>query len=183
MKKNNWSWVKGGIILGLLNTFVYYQGQRLGTSGAYTKTVGKITEFFSPDLVKATFLTQPGGCEAGTADVALLADLRVDWQWMAVLGIFVGAFLARRLSTAKPAEEIPAMWRSHFGNRRGIRYIQGFIGGVLLLLGTRMAGGCTSGHVISGISRLAASGLVFGLAAFAAGIPTAMIIYRQRRVH
>ncbi|MBS4022887.1 MAG: YeeE/YedE family protein [Dethiobacter sp.] len=182
MREKHWSWVKGGIILGVLNTFVYYLGGRLGTSGAYTKTVGKMTEFFSPALVKATFLAQPGGCEAGPVDAVLLTDLRVDWQWMAVLGIFIGAYLARKVTREDRGPEVPVMWQANFGDSKWPRYLVGFLGGVLLLLGARLAGGCTSGHVISGTSRLAVSGLVFGLAAFAAGIPTALFIYRQRRV-
>lgn len=181
MEKKYWSWVKGGIFLGLLNTFVYSLGQRLGTSGAYTKTVARLVQIFSPALVRSTFLAQPGGCEAGPADAAMLADLRIDWQWMAVAGIFIGALLARRLARLERAPAIPQMWRANFGECRWVRYLQGFAGGVLLLLGARLAGGCTSGHVISGTSRLAVSGLAFGLAAFASGIPAAMIIYRQRR--
>ncbi|MDW7651641.1 MAG: YeeE/YedE thiosulfate transporter family protein [Bacillota bacterium] len=180
--EKNWSWVKGGIILGILNTFVFFLAERLGTSGAYTKSVAKLTDMFSPDLANATFLSQPGGCTVGPADVALLGDLRIDWQWMAVIGIFIGAYLAARLSGRKQGPSLPEMWRANFGNNHRVRYLQGFIGGILLLLGARLAGGCTSGHVISGTSRLAVSGLVFGLAAFATGIPTALIIYRQRRV-
>lgn len=183
MKTKRWSWVKGGVILGALNTFIYYLGQRLGTSGAYTKTVAKATEFFSPELVKATFLAQPGGCEAGPIDAAMLTDLRVDWQWMVVLGIFIGALLAHKLTGEGAGPAIPHTWKARFGNRNWIRYVQGFTGGVLLLLGTRLAGGCTSGHVISGTSRLAVSGLTFGVAAFATGIPTALIIFKQRRAN
>jgi uncharacterized protein len=181
-KTSKWSWKKGGFFLGSLVTLVYLMGERLGTSGAYTKAAARLTQLFSPALVQATFLTQPGGCEVPAADSALMANLGADWQVMAVVGIAAGAFLAKKTSKEKPAYAVPPMWERHFGRRWGARYLQAFLGGFLLLFGARLAGGCTSSQVISGMSRMALSGLVFGLAVFAAGIPTAMLIYRRRRV-
>lgn len=182
MKTKKWSWVKGGVILGVLNTLVYIQGQRLGTSDTYVKTVMKLTDYISPNLALATFLTHSCGCDTRPVDPAILMStyLHVDWQIMVVLGIFIGAFIARRRTGGGTGPAIPPTWQARFGNRNWLRYMLGFVGGVLLLLGTRLAGGCTSGHVISGTSRLAASGLTFGLAAFATGIPTALIIFRKR---
>ncbi|WP_027327000.1 YeeE/YedE thiosulfate transporter family protein [Helicobacter pametensis] len=48
--------------------------------------------------------------------------------------------------------------------------IIGFLGGFLLLYGARMAGGCTSGHMMSGIMQSSMSGFVFALCVFASGI-------------
>ena len=53
-----------------------------------------------------------------------------------------------------------------------------FIGGFLVILGARFAGGCTSGHAISGGIQLAASGYLFMLGVFALGIPTAFLARR-----
>ncbi|OTA91650.1 hypothetical protein M434DRAFT_75956 [Hypoxylon sp. CO27-5] len=50
------------------------------------------------------------------------------------------------------------------------------LGGMLLAIGSRMAGGCTSGHGISGISLLSVSSFVTVAAIFAGGIGTAMIM-------
>lgn len=176
---SKWSWQKGGFFLGLIITVTYLMGERLGTSGAYTKATARLVQLFSPALVNATFLTQPGGCEAPAADSALLGNLKPDWQLMVVIGVAIGAFLAKKLSKENSAYTIPAMWRRHFGDRKNARFFQAFLGGFLLLFGARLAGGCTSGQVISGMSRMAVSGLVFGLAVFAAGIPTALLVYRR----
>jgi uncharacterized protein len=59
------------------------------------------------------------------------------------------------------------------------RYGASFAGGVLLLFGARLAGGCTSGHMISGISQLAVSSLIFGVVTFAVAILTAKMIYKN----
>ncbi|KAI0136057.1 hypothetical protein F4776DRAFT_663906 [Hypoxylon sp. NC0597] len=50
------------------------------------------------------------------------------------------------------------------------------LGGVLLAIGSRMAGGCTSGHGISGISLLSVSSFVTVAAIFCGGIGTAMMM-------
>jgi uncharacterized membrane protein YedE/YeeE len=48
------------------------------------------------------------------------------------------------------------------------------LGGVLLAVGSRMAGGCTSGHGISGVSLLSLSSFVTVAAMFAGGIGVAL---------
>ncbi|MCX8955661.1 YeeE/YedE thiosulfate transporter family protein, partial [Ruegeria sp. NA] len=52
-------------------------------------------------------------------------------------------------------------------------------GGFVVLYGARLAGGCTSGHMMSGMMQTALSGYIFAAGAFAAAIPTAMLIYRK----
>jgi uncharacterized membrane protein YedE/YeeE len=54
-----------------------------------------------------------------------------------------------------------------------------FLGGVIIMYGARMAGGCTSGHGISGSLQLAVSSWVFFLTMFAFGIGTALILFRK----
>jgi uncharacterized membrane protein YedE/YeeE len=72
------------------------------------------------------------------------------------------------------------MWAAVFGGSRKKRFIAAFFGGVLLLFGARLAGGCTSGHMISGMSQLALSSFVFGVCTFGAAILVAHILYRKR---
>ena len=61
------------------------------------------------------------------------------------------------------------------------RMMAAFWGGAILLYGARMAGGCTSGHGISGTLQLAVSGWVFFAAMFAAGIGTAAVLFRKSK--
>jgi hypothetical protein len=53
-----------------------------------------------------------------------------------------------------------------------------FSGGLLIGFGTRMAGGCTSGHGIFGISNLERASLESTLAYLVAGIVTSHVVYR-----
>ena len=54
-----------------------------------------------------------------------------------------------------------------------------FLGGFLVLFGARMAGGCTTGHVLSGMAQLSIAGFLFAAAVFAGGIPTALLLKRR----
>ncbi|CAM1511605.1 Fc.00g091180.m01.CDS01 [Cosmosporella sp. VM-42] len=51
------------------------------------------------------------------------------------------------------------------------------LGGVLMVVGSRIAGGCTSGHAISGLSLLSTSSLVTMMTALAAGVLIAPLVY------
>ncbi|EJP61184.1 YeeE/YedE family protein [Beauveria bassiana ARSEF 2860] len=54
---------------------------------------------------------------------------------------------------------------------------QAVLGGALMVVGARMAGGCTSGHGISGISLLSTSSLITIATTFAAGFVVASLVY------
>lgn len=73
----------------------------------------------------------------------------------------------------------PRVWRANFGNTPWRRYLTAFGAGILVLYGARLAGGCTSGHMMSGMMQTAVSGYIFAAGAFAAAIPTAMFLYRK----
>ncbi|KAM0739614.1 hypothetical protein ACQRIT_004798 [Beauveria bassiana] len=54
---------------------------------------------------------------------------------------------------------------------------QAVLGGALMVVGARMAGGCTSGHGISGISLLSTSSLITIATTFATGFVVASLVY------
>lgn len=51
-----------------------------------------------------------------------------------------------------------------------------FVGGVLVGFGTRMAGGCTSGHGLIGVSRLSKASIVATMSFFGAGIAFSLLM-------
>ncbi|MCA9168672.1 MAG: YeeE/YedE family protein, partial [Planctomycetales bacterium] len=62
-----------------------------------------------------------------------------------------------------------------------LRAAAAFVGGATLMFGARLAGGCTSGHGISGALQLAASGWVFFAAVFVSGVVTTMALLGKVR--
>jgi uncharacterized membrane protein YedE/YeeE len=104
--------------------------------------------------------------------------IAVDWQWMLMIGIIAGSLFSALLSGDFNLQWVPSLWESTFGNTPFLRVIIAFAGGILLGFGARWAGGCTSGHGISGTLQLAVSGWISAISFFAGGILMAHVIYR-----
>ena len=94
-----------------------------------------------------------------------------------VLGAFVSAWAARQFRN----ESVPQVWRDRFGPSPLKRCTWAFLAGALEMYGARMAGGCTSGHALSGGMQLALSSWIFTIVIFAAAIATGRILYGTMR--
>lgn len=168
------SWQAAGVALGLLLTL----------ATALVKPLGVSTQFVVTDAI-VTHQVAPGFAEGNTylAKYGSKSDWGVGYGWMVVFGMLAGggvmALAFRRRQPPEDQGSMPAMWRARFGDSAGKRYAAAFAGGVLLLFGARLAGGCTSGHMISGISQLAVSSIVFGIVTFASAIVVAKLMYRE----
>ena len=103
-----------------------------------------------------------------------------DWQMLFVAGIFAGALLSALTSGSFALEKAPTMWVDRFGPSLAKRGAVAFVGGVAAIMGARMAGGCPSGHGLSGLSQLAVSGFVALPCFFLGGLLMARILYGRR---
>jgi uncharacterized protein len=97
-----------------------------------------------------------------------------------LVGTFLGSALSVLASRTFRWEKVPATWSQRFGNSTPKRLLAAFLGGVIIMFGARMAGGCTSGHGISGSLQLALSSWTFFLTMFVFGILTALVLFRRR---
>ena len=169
LRQRRWSPYMAGALIGVLSWFAFWTVDRpIGVSTAIARTAGMLERVFAPGHVSSN---------------AYFSKFRpaVDWEWMLVLGMALGAFVSSRLSGDRPAEPVPALWRSRFGASPAKRYAVAFLGGVILMFGARLAGGCTSGHGISGSLQLALSGWVFFASLFASGLVTAFALFGKER--
>lgn len=107
--------------------------------------------------------------------------LKLDGGMLFLIGTFLGSLLSVMLSRSFKAEKVPSVWRERFGGSVAKRFVVAFLGGVLLMYGARMAGGCTSGHGISGSLQLALSRWTFFLTMFATGTATALLLFGNRK--
>ena len=155
-------WVKPGVLFGLLAVASIALFGPIGVSTTYPRVTGEMLEKIAPSwAAHSPYLQKVGG--ALKPETMLAAGL--------VLGGFLAARFGRRRGETCAAGPVHASEKSG-----GSRLLHAFVGGFLLLFGARLAGGCTSGHVISGILQLSLSGLVFGAGVFASGIFTAKLL-------
>ena len=102
---------------------------------------------------------------------------KVSWELMLLVGVFLGAMASARLSGDRSSIKVPPLWRRRFGDSTAKRFAAAFAGGALMVFGARLAGGCTSGHGISGTLQLAVSSWLFIVLAFATTVATAFVMY------
>ena len=160
------NWIYGGIILGLLNTFAVATYGALGVSRNYAVVDNMLLKLFGSSLPSTnSYLSQ--------------YPARADWLLMIAAGMVIGGFLAALLRGGLTTRPVPRLWASRFGSSRPKRFAAAFAGGFLLLFGARLAGGCTSGLVLSGVAQLAIAGFVFAVAIMLSGIVTAKLLYRK----
>ena len=67
--------------------------------------------------------------------------VKVDWQFLFVIGVLFGSLASAWLSKEKRAVAIPPMWEGRFGPSRAKRWIAAFLGGIILMFGARLADG------------------------------------------
>lgn len=154
------NWALLGLLFGLVGAASIYVWGPIGVSGTYPRVIGALARLFD------------GGFAESNAYLVKMGALLKPETYI-VIGLPIGGFLAARFGKSKaPAcEMVHAMERS-----TAVRYRDAFLGGFLIVFGARLAGGCTSGHIISGITQLSISGFIFGAAVFASGIATAKLI-------
>jgi len=169
------SWKVAGVSLGLLLTLATFLVKPLGVSTQFVVTDGIVAHQIAPEATeKNAYLAKYGEKQ----------DWGIGYGWMLVFGMFAGGLVTSRVLAKRQPEadkgSMPPMWAAVFGGSRNKRFLAAFFGGVLLLFGARLAGGCTSGHMISGISQLAVSAFIFGVCTFVAAIVMAHVLYRKR---
>ncbi len=168
-----WSPYVVGVGIGLLSwaTF-YFMDKALGTSTSFVGAAECAVGLIAPEHVQSSdyFLKEYGAKGGGFKPI-------LDWQMALDIALVAGAFLAAWLGRDLQGAAAPSVWVERYGPSRIKRYAVAFAGGFVLLFGARMAGGCTSGHGISGGLQLAVSSWTFFVSMFIAGIAAAWLMF------
>ena len=177
LTKQSWSPYLVGAGIGVLSWFAFATADRpIGISTAFEYTAALTEKAAAPQLAQSNPYFAEKAKDNKTP--------KIDWEWMLVVGVFLGAYLSSKLSGDRSQEQVPPMRRWRFGDKPIVRYFGAFVGGFIMMLGARIAQGCMSGHAISGVLQFALSSWMFAPLIFAAGIATAFLIYgKEGRNH
>jgi len=160
-----WSPYAVGIGIGVLSWLAFLLSNKpIGCSTAFARTSGMVEKLFRGSKVNE----KPYYQQFVPA---------IDWEWMLVIGIILGAFLSSIFSGRFSLDWIPSMWQAEAGGHVLTRWAVALLGGIIMGFGARWAGGCSSGHGISGTLQLAVSSWLAAVCFFIGGIVTAMFIY------
>ncbi len=154
-----------GCGIGVLSWITFlFSNKALGCSTAFARTSGMIEGLVRKERVLESPYYQK-------------FQPVIDWEWMLVAGVVIGAFISAVLAGEFALTIVPLRFAEAFGSDPGLRLIVAFVGGILMGIGSRWAGGCTSGHGISGTLQLAVSSWIAVIVFFISGILTAFLIF------
>ncbi|MFG0329041.1 MAG: YeeE/YedE thiosulfate transporter family protein [Phycisphaerales bacterium] len=161
-----WSPYLVGALIGVLSMFTFYFSNRpLGASGAYAKVVGLLGLAVAPKHTKSLRYYRDN-------------PPQIDWEVTLVIGVILGALFAAWTGDEVTGRWLPPMWVERFGEEVWLRVAVSLLGGAVMAFGARLAGGCTSGHGISGALQLSVGSWIALIGFFAGGVLTAMTLYR-----
>lgn len=175
LRQPRWSPYVVGAAIGVLSWITFgVMGKALGASTTLARWAGLVESLFAkPHVAAHPYYSK-----------YLVDEPAVDWQMALVIALPIGALISALLARSLKPETVPELWQWRFGPSRAGRYLGAFAGGLLLLFGARMAGGCTSGHALSGGLQLSLSGWIFFASFFAAALATAFILFgKEGRRH
>jgi uncharacterized protein len=160
-----WSPYLVGAGIGVLSWLTFYFADKaIGASSFYATVAGFIGKVLARNHTESLpyYQTHPP---------------QVNWGFVFVIFTIIGGFIAAWTGGEFRNEWLHPMWRDRFGDSVALRGIVGFAGGVLMSFGARLAGGCTSGHGISGTLQLNAGSWLAVAAMFVGGIGAAMLLF------
>lgn len=173
-----WPWFIGGPLIAISLLLYFYFGQNFGASTNFETLctmagAGKVSDYFKKDWKQR------------------------DFALLFVIGLIIGGFISStylipdqtidlNLTTAK---ELTELGFTNVGNQyfpseifsdEVVFSLKGFlillVSGLLIGFGTRYAGGCTSGHAITGLSSLQLPSLLAVIGFFIGGIIATWLI-------
>ncbi len=174
-----WAWYISGPLIAFVLFLTYYFGKSFGISTNLETMctiagAGKISDYFKKDWKQR------------------------DWAIAIVLGLMIGGFISNSFLINSSvnninAETITDLQKLGFTyetgsfvpnelfNLENVFTLKGFsillIAGLLIGFGTRYAGGCTSGHAITGLSSLQLPSLIAVIGFFVGGLIMTWILF------
>lgn len=179
-----WNWKQSGVALAVIFLLAIVLVKPIGVSTQFVVFDGIIMSTLDASLIEEGAASKTGYAssndylnKSGGKYAKAIAN-PLSYGFVFVVSMVFGGLLASRLQK-KRAPQLPRFHQTRFGESLWARNMLAFFGGVLVLYGARLAGGCTSGHMMSGVMQTAISGYMFTIAAFVVAIPAAMLLYKR----
>jgi len=157
----------GGILMSglLLLTFSIFGADRAIGASTYVPYFAGIV--FDLDPNKYTYLEDIANSGA--------------WEGVMLMGALFGGFVTSVFITKTfKFSLIPSGWKKYKNNSILSRLLWSFFAGFIMIIGARLAGGCTSGHFMSGMSQMAISSMIFGGVVLIVVIVTGRLFYNVK---
>ena len=159
----NKKWLATGIGFAIINGIMILDasfGRPIGASTAYPYAADVIAGEVNSTYFK--MIAGPG-----------------SWELVFLVGAFLAGLLPALYRKEYRLSFVQERWDYYFGESFKKRFLWAFVGGFLLIYGARIAGGCASGHILSGVMQLGIGSLLFALCTFVAFFATGKYFYKS----
>ncbi len=128
-ERKGWNPYIAGALTGLLLVFsVWFTGKYVGASTTFVRSAGYIERVFDAERVSRM--------EYFKKEMP-----KIDWQFLFVVGIFIGALISSTTSQSFRWQAVPSRWKARFGPSVPKRAVAAVLGGAIAMFGARLADG------------------------------------------
>ncbi len=150
--------IAGAAIAAITLTLLYVGNRRLGVSTGFENVCALVVQ--TPYFRREALLSSN------------------SWRLPLLGGLVIGGVISAVLGGGwEPTWDL-GRFDSDVGWGNGGKVAWMFVGGLFIGFGTRLAGGCTSGHGIFGMANLELPSIISTVSFMAAGIVTTNVLYR-----
>ena len=185
----NKKWILSAVILGTVFFIAVWVVKPVGVSTQFSITSGIVHSIVDPSVITENSESATGYSSTNEyynksdGKIAKAIKNPLNYDFIFVFSIPLGAFLAHILLKKKNRKNTMNLDSTCDLPKEKInpfkKYLPSFIGGILLVYGARLAGGCTSGHMMSGMMQGSVSGYIFAGAVFLVSIPLAILVHKK----
>lgn len=121
------------------------------------------------------------GLDADSHQYAAIVEESGAWEGVMLIGVFFGGlFMSLFVTKTFHISYIPTLWKERKNKSVKSRMVWSFVAGFMLVFGARLAGGCNAGHILSGGSQIAVSGIIFAVVALGTGMVVGRFFYKRK---
>lgn len=160
------TWWQAGILMStlLLFTFSIFGADRPIGASTYVPYLSSIIFGLDPENYEYAKNIQKSG----------------SWEALFLIGVLGGAFFTSVFITKTfRFTVLPTLWKERKNSSVVSRLLYSFFAGFVMIIGARLAGGCTSGHFMSGMTQLAVSAMIFGGVVLTTLLITGRLFYKK----
>lgn len=175
-----WHWSFSGFMIVVVMFLMMWLGQKFGVSSSFRSMCsiaggGKVASYFDYDWKTHDWLL--------LFVVGSILGGLISSQWfsdpnpIAISATTISDLNGLNISTPKAGEYLPVdlFALDQLFTKQGL--VLFILGGFLIGFGTRWAGGCTSGHAITGLSNLQLPSLIAVVGFFAGGLLATHLLF------
>ena len=177
-----WNWRFGGVAMGFIFLITIALVKPIGVSTQFVIVDGILWHSIDKNVVvkdsenKSGYASSNDYLNKSGGKYAKNVANPLNYGILFVLSMILGGFVAKKMQGNEASEE-----NSSGEHTKSRNLFLVFIGAIFVLIGARMAGGCTSGHMVSGIMQSSLSGYIFIFFTFSVAVPLSIWMHKKEQ--